>query len=239
VPAGRIAEDNDGDVDFVTEHQRVVVKPVRGEQGRGITVGVQDADHLKRAVEHAQRFDSRVLLEAMVQGQDLRIIVIDHEVVAAAVRRPAQVRGTGSHTIAELIDKQSRRRSSSTGGEAKIPLDNNTRDTLADAGYDLDDVLEKDKGLQVRGTANLHTGGTIHDVTADLHPELTRAAVSASRVLDIPVVGLDFIAPAVDGPEYVCIEANERPGLANHEPQPTAEKFIDLLFPQTRSRQLA
>ena len=25
------------------------------------------------------------------------------------------------------------------------------------------------------------------------------------------------------------IEANERPGLANHEPQPTAEKFIDLL----------
>jgi hypothetical protein len=27
------------------------------------------------------------------------------------------------------------------------------------------------------------------------------------------------------------IEANERPGLANHEPQPTAERFIDLLFP--------
>jgi len=37
----------------------------------------------------------------------------------------------------------------------------------------------------------------------------------------------------VDGPEYVIIEANERPGLANHEPQPTAERFIDLLFPQT------
>jgi hypothetical protein len=29
----------------------------------------------------------------------------------------------------------------------------------------------------------------------------------------------------------VFIEANERPGLANHEPQPTAERFIDLLFP--------
>ena len=32
-------------------------------------------------------------------------------------------------------------------------------------------------------------------------------------------------------PEYAFIEANERPGLANHEPQPTAERFIDLLFP--------
>jgi hypothetical protein len=34
-----------------------------------------------------------------------------------------------------------------------------------------------------------------------------------------------------DQPEYVIIEANERAGLANHEPQPTAERFVDLLFP--------
>ena len=27
------------------------------------------------------------------------------------------------------------------------------------------------------------------------------------------------------------IEANERPGLANHEPQPTAQAFVDFLFP--------
>ena len=32
-------------------------------------------------------------------------------------------------------------------------------------------------------------------------------------------------------PDYVFIEANERPGLANHEPQPTAERFVDMLFP--------
>ena len=31
----------------------------------------------------------------------------------------------------------------------------------------------------------------------------------------------------------MLLEANERPGLANHEPQPTAERFIDLLFPET------
>jgi hypothetical protein len=31
----------------------------------------------------------------------------------------------------------------------------------------------------------------------------------------------------------VFIEANERPGLANHEPQPVAERFVDLLFPQS------
>jgi D-alanine-D-alanine ligase-like ATP-grasp enzyme len=103
------------------------------------------------------------------------------------------------------------------------------------AGWSLDDVLPESVALEVRGTANLHTGGTIHDVTADLHPVLADAAVTASRVLDLPVTGLDLLVEAVDQPEYVIIEANERPGLANHEPQPTAERFVDLLFPSTRA----
>jgi D-alanine-D-alanine ligase-like ATP-grasp enzyme len=47
------------------------------------------------------------------------------------------------------------------------------------------------------------------------------------------VTGIDFMVPSPQSPEYVFIEANERPGLANHEPQPTAERFIDLLFPQS------
>jgi D-alanine-D-alanine ligase-like ATP-grasp enzyme len=85
----------------------------------------------------------------------------------------------------------------------------------------------------VRKTANLHTGGTLHDVTAKLSPELAAAAVEAAEALEIPVVGLDFIVQRPDRGEYVIIEANERPGLANHEPQPTAEKLIDFLFPST------
>ena len=47
------------------------------------------------------------------------------------------------------------------------------------------------------------------------------------------MVGVDFIVGSPTEPDYVFIEANERPGLANHEPQPTAERFIDLLFPMS------
>jgi D-alanine-D-alanine ligase-like ATP-grasp enzyme len=97
-------------------------------------------------------------------------------------------------------------------------------------------VLPAGRTLQVRKAANLHAGGTIHDITARLHPALREAAERAARALDIPVVGLDFLVPSVEGPEYVAIEANERPGLANHEPQPTAERFVDLLFPLTARR---
>jgi D-alanine-D-alanine ligase-like ATP-grasp enzyme len=94
-------------------------------------------------------------------------------------------------------------------------------------------VLPAGETLLVRRTANLHTGGTIHDVTDAVHPDIVAACVKAARVIDIPVVGLDLMVPDVRGPAHWFIEANERPGLANHEPQPTAERFIDMLFPQT------
>ncbi|WP_036374301.1 N-acetylglutaminylglutamine synthetase [Micromonospora sp. ATCC 39149] len=237
VPAGRTATSDDADAAFLAEVGRVVVKPARGEQGNGITVGVRTPQALTAAVALARGFCPDVLIEQMRDGEDLRVIVIDHEVVAAAVRRPAQITGDGVHDIAELIERQSRRRAAATGGESRIPVDDMTRDVLAEAGYGLRDVLPEGTVLAVRRTANLHTGGTIHDVTGELHPEIAEACVAASRALDIPVTGLDLLVGAPSRPEHVFIEANERPGLANHEPQPTAERFVDLLFPGTRAPQ--
>ncbi|CAN5887682.1 N-acetylglutaminylglutamine synthetase [soil metagenome] len=236
VARGQAAGDPESDAAFLSEVGDLVVKPTRGEQGNGITVGVSDGESLRQAVELARSFCPDVLLEERVEGEDLRIIVIDHEVVAAAVRRPATVIGTGRHSVADLIRKQSRRREAATGGEASIPMDEVTRETVEAESWGLDDVLAEGEALPVRRTANLHTGGTIHDVTANLHPALAEAAATASRALDIPVVGLDLMVPGVDGATYVLIEANERPGLANHEPQPTAQRFVDMLFPRTRPR---
>jgi GNAT-family acetyltransferase (TIGR03103 family) len=211
-----------------------VVKPARGEQGQGITVGVSSDEDLSDAIALAERFSPEVLLEEVVDGEDLRVLVIGGEVVAAAVRRPAAVRGTGRHTVEELVQSTARRREAVTDGESTIPLDETTRRTVNDAGYDMDEVLDEGERLEVRRTANLHTGGTIHDVTEQLHPTIADAAVRAAAALEIPVVGLDLLVPDVSGEEHVFIEANERPGLANHEPQPTAERFVDLLFPGTR-----
>ncbi|KAB1914810.1 N-acetylglutaminylglutamine synthetase [Micromonospora sp. AMSO31t] len=235
VPRGRTATGDADDLAFLADVGPVVVKPARGEQGNGITVGVRKPEALTAAVDLARRFCPDVLIEELRAGEDLRVIVIDHEVVAAAVRRPAQITGDGVHDVTELIERQSRRRAAATGGESRIPIDDMTREVVAEAGHRMHDVLPEGQVLAVRRTANLHTGGTIHDVTAELHPAIAEACVTASRALDIPVTGLDLLVPAADRPEHVFIEANERPGLANHEPQPTAERFVDLLFPGTRA----
>lgn len=227
--AGKLRDNNS----FLKKHKRLVVKPAHGEQGQAVTVDVRTQRTLDAAIKQARVMDDRVLLEEYVEGQDLRIIVIDKQVVAAAIRRPPAITGTGRQTVRKLIEKLSRRRSAATHGESKIPIDDETERVLRDAGHGLTDVLPAGETVTVRKTANLHTGGTIHDVTPMLHPDLKAAAEDAARAIDIPVVGLDLIVPEVDQDRYVIVEANERPGLANHEPQPTAERFIDLLFPQS------
>jgi GNAT-family acetyltransferase (TIGR03103 family) len=233
VPEQRPAGSRTENLAFLDAHGSVVVKPVRGEQGVGISVDVRDGEELLTAIERAHDHCDDVILEQYVAGQDLRVVVIGYEVVAAAIRRLPQVQGTGQDTIEELIRKQSRRRAAATGGESRIPEDDETERCVRRAGYALDDVLPVGEVLEVRRTANLHTGGTIHDVTDDLSPRIAEATVLAARTIEIPVVGFDLIVPRVDADDYVFIEANERPGLANHEPRPTAERFVDLLFPHT------
>lgn len=231
MPSQQRAGNRVDDLAFLSEHKRIVVKPAKGEQGAGVSVDVRTPRGLDQAIERAGGQD--VILEEMVKGIDLRVIVIDHKCVAAAVRRPPVVVGTGRHSVRELIEKQSRRREAATGGESRIPLDDETLRCITEAGYELDSVLAREQVVAVRKAANLHTGGTIHDVTDTLHPALARACQIASRVLDIPVVGFDLIVASEQEAEYFMIEANERPGLANHEPAPTAERFLDLLFPRT------
>jgi GNAT-family acetyltransferase (TIGR03103 family) len=242
VPRARLATFDEGDHDFLTEVGEVVVKPTRGEQGKGITVGVtvnNEPDDLVAAVARAREEYPEVLIEQRVIGDDLRLVVIDGRVVAAALRMPPEIIGTGEHTVRDLIVAESRRRSAATGGESRIPLDAITEATVIEAGWQFDGVLPQGTRLRVRLTANLHQGGTIHDVTTEVNPELCRVAVVAAEAIGIPVTGIDLLVPDVAGEDYAFIEANERPGLANHEPQPTAAAFIDYLFPGQPGQPLA
>jgi len=233
VPEQIHVEDGNEARAFLEAHKAVVVKPARGEQGKGVSVGLNSWEETEEAIAAARKLCNEVVVEEYVEGIDLRLIVIDYRVVAGAIRKPAAVVGNGRDSVRDLIAHQSRRRAAATGGESRIPVDAETERCVAAAGFSLDDVPPAEAYIVVRKTANLHTGGTIHDVTGVLHRSLIDAAVQAARAIEIPVTGIDFIVKAPTEPNYWFIEANERPGLANHEPQPTAERFIDLLFPQS------
>jgi D-alanine-D-alanine ligase-like ATP-grasp enzyme len=141
--------------------------------------------------------------------------------------------GDGRSDVRTLIEQLARQRAIDTHGAAELTIDAITEAAVESGGWTLDSILPDGERLAVRGTANVHTGGTITDVTDRLHPRLAEVALAAARAIGIPVLGVDLMVADVGQPDYVIIEGNEQPGLANHEPRPTAERFIDLLFPES------
>ena len=62
-PRGRLATFDEADYEFLDEVGDVVVKPTRGEQGKGITVGVDNPDELDAALARAREQHPEVLIE--------------------------------------------------------------------------------------------------------------------------------------------------------------------------------
>ncbi len=232
VPEQATAEDVDECVRLARKHGLATIKPREGEQGRGVISGV-GPDDVRRTLKRICREPGNTLVEEHVEGKDLRVLVINHEYVAAVVRKPPKIIGDGKLTVRKLISKLSRRRAAATSGESFIPMDDETRRCVRGAGYGMDDVLPKDVRIDVRKNANVHTGGINLDVTSKVSADIRRAAEDVTRMLDVPVAGVDMLTKSVRGSGYTVIEVNERPDLAIHEPQKAVSRFVDFLFPQT------
>ena len=207
----------------------MVVKPARGEQGEGITVGVTSADDLDAALARAREQYPDVLIEQRAPGDDLRLVVIDGEVVAAAMRRPAEVVGTGRHTVRDLIEAQSRRRAAATGGESTHPDRRRDRGDRRGAGWSLDDVLPEGVRLRVRRTANLHRAARSTTSPPRCTPTV-RGRGAAAEAIGIPVTGLDLLVPDVTARTTCSSRPTSGPGWpTTSRSRPRA--FVDLLFP--------
>ncbi|MBP5855507.1 N-acetylglutaminylglutamine synthetase [Marivibrio halodurans] len=236
VPEQIEAGDPDEERAFLERNGRIIAKPARRSSHAPVMVDIANLDALEHAVAEIGAQSPRVLLEEMLPGDHLRVLVIENRVIAGALRRPAEIVGNGRASVRQLVEVQSRRRAAATGGESRIPWDEETRGCILAAGYSLDGVPGDGEILRVRRTPNLRFGGTIHDVTAMMHHQLVDAATTASRMLGAPVVGIDFMVDNPTEPDFALIGADPRPSLAHHQPQPAAARFVDMLFPQTTRR---
>jgi cyanophycin synthetase len=107
VPAGSV-------VRTVAEAQRaarrldgpVTVKPLDGNQGKGVTTQCAGPDEVARAFEHARRYSRRVIVEQHFTGRDYRVLVTGKKVAAASWRRPPHVVADGIATIRELVERE-------------------------------------------------------------------------------------------------------------------------------------
>ena len=221
----------------------VAVKPGVGNHGRGITASVSGIEELETAFESALRICDDVVVERSLTGVDFRVLVIDYNLVAAAVREPAHVIGDGQSSIRKLIEIVNEDPRRGVGHQrvlTAIAVDHMTNRLLSFQGYKLEDVLPPDVKLRLKSTANLSTGGTSRDVTDEVHPDVRLTCERIARIVGMDCIGIDIVAPGLDRPlpaEAGIVEVNAAPGFRMHlEPtegkaRDVARPFVEMLFP--------
>ncbi len=223
----------------------IVIKPLNGNHGRGISIDIRSMLAAEDAFEIAQEVSEDVIVERFHQGRDHRVLVINGKFVAVAERIPAHVYGDGKSSIAELIEITNRDPLRGDGHDnvlTKIVLDRTSLDILARQNLELETVLESGKICYLRATANLSTGGIAVDRTDDIHPENIWLAERVAKIIGLDIAGIDVVTSDISKPlrltDSVIVEVNAAPGFRMHTapsigtPRNVAAPVISMLFPE-------
>ncbi len=245
VPKGEIVRTERGLKDAIDYIKYpIVIKPINGNHGRGITIDINNYEDALEGFKAAKEVSRRVIIEKYITGDDYRLLVINHRLVAAALRTPAHVVGDGKSTIQELVDKVNEDPRRGYGHEkvlTAIKMNDMTLNLIQAAGYSIESILEKDEVLTLKDTANLSTGGTAKDVTDIVHPENIFMAERISRVIGLDICGIDVMCSDISKPLRetggAVLEVNAGPGFRMHLaptegiPRNVAAPVVDMMFP--------
>jgi cyanophycin synthetase len=219
----------------------VVIKPLDGNHGRGVTTGLTEADAVRTAFDLAAAHSRRVIVEEQLPGRDHRILVVDGQVVAVAERIPAHVIGEGVQSVAQLVEAVNSDPRRGDGHEnvlTRIRIDDAAAlDALSRQALTAESVPEAGRFVMLRTTANLSSGGSAVDRTDEIHPDNASIARRAALAVGLDVAGIDMLAPDISRSVRETgggiVEVNAAPGLRMHL-APTLGKARDVAVPVLR-----
>lgn len=226
----------------------VVIKPEDRGKSIAVSVGLKDRSEVAAAYRTARAASATVLVEAVVPGEDHRILVVNGKMVAASKRVAAHVIGDGRSTVEELVEvlnRDPRRGVGFTNLLVRLDLDAEADRMLAKVGLVRTSIPSSGRAVVLRGAASISASGTAVDVTRDIHLDNRIAAESAAMALGADIVGVDFVMPdirrswrEVGG---AILEINTSPGLGPHwsadgAPNVTATIMDSIVPPGTKTR---
>src|SRR5918999_4243100 len=173
----------------------VVVKPYNANHGRGITIHLSSPEQVRTAFQVAREHSRSVIVESFITGDDHRMLVINGELVAVALRLPGHVVGDGIHTIEQLVDQVNQDPRRGVGHEkvlTRLVFDHQADTLLARKGYTRQTVPGDGERVYLRSTGNLSTGGTATDMTDVVHPDNIEMARRAVKAIGLGVGGVGF-----------------------------------------------
>jgi len=192
----------------------VFLKPNNGQEGEDV-MRLDTSTGLERALADLLMRHSSLLVQQAVAGADLRILVLDGEVLLALHRQPVHVKGDGEQSIEELAFGL-------TGVNFRDPR---VEPELTRQGLGPASIPEKGQTVELLPNKNLSAGARAQDVTQTISDDLKKTAIAISRALGLRYAGIDLITDAPAEPEapYAVLEVNAAPGLNRYAAQGDAE----------------
>jgi cyanophycin synthetase len=224
VPWGQIVRTEEEVIRALLDmEESAVIKPLHGNQGKGVTIQLTSVAEVRAAFKVAQTYGDWVIIEKYITGQHYRLVVVGDRLIAAAKRISAHVIGDGLSTIAELVDQTNAdplRGNDHEKALTKIKIDSVVLLTLAQKQLTLSSVPEKGELVYLRNSANLSTGGIAEDVTDRVHPDNVDLAVYAAKLVGLDVAGIDLVIEDIEASYRESnghiIEVNAAPGIRMH-----------------------
>lgn len=220
----------------------IVIKPIEGSSGTGVTRPVSSLREALMAFKIAASVSTPVIMEEFVKGNDYRLILVNYKLIAASQRTAASVTGDGTSTIEELVNRANTDPVRVKGHVlTKIEIEEETNEILSAKGLRLSSVPANGETIELKYTPNISTGGGSEDVTDHVHPYNIFLAERAAKIIGLDICGIDIIArdlgKPLTGGNGCIIEVNSGPGLRMHHfpakglPRNIAKPIIEMLFP--------
>ena len=219
----------------------IVIKPLKGQKGGGVTAGITSVVQVESAFERAHKEGNDVVVESFITGSDFRLLVINGVFVAALTRKPPVITGDGKSTVEQLIAALNAHPLRDGFRLFKVEHDLELQRMLKLEKLSMKDIPVAGRNISLRSAANVSTGGIPIDVTEQVHPDNINMAVRAAKGVGLNIAGIDFLTQDISRSYKdiggAIIEMNARPGLCMHtwplygQPRNVAGEVIKLAFP--------
>lgn len=195
----------------------VFLKPNTGQEGQDVE-RLETPEQLKTACPRLLEHHRLLLLQEAISGEDLRVLVLNGEVLGMIKRSPPIVTGDGVKSLKTMIEQL----------DTRLLGDPRCATCLAIQNLSLDCIPAKGRRIALLSNANLSSGGKGCLLDGPIPPAIKEAAIRAANSLGLRYAGVDMIEKP-DG-QPVLLEINAAPGLARFAAQGPSERAVAAQF---------
>ena len=203
----------------------LVVKFNYGCKGKDVFTDIINNEQLVEKINYLKNNNKNsILIEEQVTGDKYRIMILNDKFIYANKQIKPIMKGDGISNIKTLIQKYPK----------QINIIN--EDLIRQQGYNLDDILEKNKELTITNVLSGMNGiDEINVLERDIHPVNMKMFANLNNLIGLNFSGIDYIGPDLSKPYFdggKIIEINADPTFNTSEQKKSSviNNFINALF---------